>query len=261
MGGGSVRATIDARGVATVTIANAAKLNTLHPALMRDFVAAFDRLSAEPELRAVILRGEGERAFIGGADITAMAGLDPAGARVFITQVHECCAAPRRCPVPVIARLAGFTLGAGLEIAAAADFRIADARASFAMPEVRIGIPSVVEAALLPRLIGWGRARRLLLTGETIDAAIALSWGLVEELAPPGALDEVVERALNGILASGPRAIRAQKALIGAWEDAPLPTAVARGIAFFADAFESDEPGLMMAGFLETMRNRKKNDR
>ncbi|MDE2007015.1 MAG: enoyl-CoA hydratase/isomerase family protein [Rhodospirillales bacterium] len=253
----TVLTAIDARGVATVTLANAAKLNTLHPALMEQFVTAFERLSNEPDLRAVILRGEGERAFIGGADITAMAGLDPASARAFITLVHECCAAPRRCPVPVIARLAGFTLGAGLEVAAAADLRIAGAGASFGMPEVRIGIPSVVEAALLPRLIGWGKTRRLLLTGETIDAANALAWGLVEEIAPPGALDAVVERALNGILASGPRAVRAQKALIGAWEDAPIEVAVTRGIDAFAASFRSDEPARMMGEFIQQMRRRK----
>ena len=248
---------IDPRGVATVTLANAAKLNTLHPALMRAFVDAFERLSATPALRAVVLRGAGERAFIGGADITAMAGLDATGARDFITLVHRCCAVLRSCPVPVIARLAGWTLGAGLEIAAAADLRIAETTARFGMPEVRIGIPSVVEAALLPGLIGWGRTRRLLLTGETIDAATAGAWGLVEEVVAPDALDPAVERVLEGILASGPRAIRLQKELITAWEDLPPAAAVRRGIDAFVQAWESDEPTRMMAAFVEQMRRRK----
>ena len=136
----------------------------------------------------------------------------------------------------------GWTLGAGLEVAAACDFRIAANTARFGMPEVRVGVPSVVEAALLPGLIGWGRTRRLLLTGETIDAATALTWGLVEEVVPAKGLDAAVEKALLGILASGPRAIRLQKALIADWETLPLDAAIQRGIDSFASAWETDEP-------------------
>ena len=91
-------------------------------------------------------------------------------------------------PVPVIARINGYALGAGLEVAAACDLRVASSNAVFGMPEVKVGIPSVVEAALLPGLIGWGRTRELLLFGENIDAATALAWGLVEQVvAPDGA--------------------------------------------------------------------------
>ena len=99
----------------------------------------------------------------------------------------------------------------GLEIAAACDIRVAGTGAQFGMPEVRLGIPSVVEAALLPQLIGWGRTRRLLLTGDTIDAATARDWGLVEELVPPGQLDDAVEQLVASFLASGPRAVRLQR--------------------------------------------------
>ena len=248
---------IDARGVATVTIANAGKLNTLTPALMQAFVAAVDDLAAVPTLRAVVLRGAGARAFIGGADIEVMAALDAAGARAFITQIHACCAALRRCPVPVIARLSGWTLGAGLEIAAACDLRIAATTARFGMPEVRIGIPSVVEAALLPGLIGWGRTRRLLLTGETIDATQALAWGLIEQMVAADMLDRAVEQTVGNILAGGPRAIRLQKELIAAWEELPPEAAIARGVESFVHAWDSDEPARMMAAFLEAMRGRR----
>ncbi|HTC12492.1 MAG TPA: enoyl-CoA hydratase [Acetobacteraceae bacterium] len=247
----------DARGVATVTIANAAKLNTLNRAVMRDLIAAVEALAADSALRAVVLRGAGERAFIGGADITEMAGLDAASARDFITLVHRSCDVFRRLPVPVIARMRGFALGAGLEVAAACDMRVASADAQFGMPEVRIGIPSVVEAALLPQLIGWGRTRELLLTGETIDAATAERWGLVEQVVAAEALDAAVERRVVTILACGPRAVRAQKALIAAWEKLPLRDAIARGIDSFAASWDSDEPARMMGEFLEAMRRRK----
>ena len=247
----------DARGVACVTIANAAKLNTLNRAVMTALIDAVGALAGEPTLRAVVLRGAGSRAFIGGADITEMATLDASSARAFITLVHRCCEMFRRLPVPVIARIQGYALGAGLEVAAACDMRVAASDAQFGMPEVRIGIPSVVEAALLPQLIGWGRTRELLLTGETIDAATAERWGLVEQVVAAGALDAAVERRVAAILTCGPKAVSAQKALIQAWENLPMRDAIARGIDSFAASWDSDEPARMMGGFLDAMRRRK----
>ncbi len=170
----------DVRGVAVVTIDNPAKLNTLNTPVMTDLIAAVELLGTDATLRAVVLRGAGERAFIGGADINEMAGLEPASARAFITLVHRSCDVFRRLPVPVIARIQGYVFGAGVEVAAACDMRVASIDARFGMPEVRLGVPSVVEAALLPQLIGWGRTRQWLLTGDTIDAATAQAWGLVE---------------------------------------------------------------------------------
>jgi len=247
----------DARGVACITIANAAKLNTLNRAVMTALIDAVGNLAVDPTLRAVILRGAGARAFIGGADITEMATLDADSARAFITLVHRSCDVFRRLPVPVIARIQGYALGAGLEVAAACDMRVAASDAMFGMPEVRIGIPSVVEAALLPQLIGWGRTRELLLTGETIDAATAERWGLVEQVVAPEALDDAVERRVAAVLACGPRAISAQKALIQAWENLPMQQAIQRGIDSFAASWDTDEPARLMGGFLDAMRRRK----
>lgn len=249
-----IRVQRDARGVATVTIDNAAKLNVLNPPIMTDLITAMRRLAGESTLRAVVLAGAGHRAFIGGADIAAMAALDTGAARGFITLVHQSCEAFRHMPVPVIARIQGWTLGAGLEVAASCDFRIASNHAQFGMPEVRVGIPSVVEAALLPGLIGWGRTRRLLLTGETIDAATARDWGLVEQVTTPDELDAAVEHAVDGILASGPRAVRLQKALIEDWQGSSLDTAIQRGIDCFVDAWRTDEPQRMMRAFMTRRR-------
>ncbi len=243
--------------VAFVTIAHERKLNTLNAPLMRRFIEAVQALSAEPDLRAVVLTGAGEKAFVGGADIGEMAAIpDGDAARAFITLVHGCCRAVRDCPVPVIARVNGWTLGAGLELAAACDLRIAAETAQFGMPEVRVGIPSVVEAALLPGLIGWGRTRRLLLLGETISAAEALDWGLLERVVPPAGLDGAVEEWLAHLGAAGPLAIRNQKTLIRQWEDLPLGQAIAAGIPAFARSWESDEPRRMMRHFLDRPRRR-----
>ena len=247
----------DARGVAVVTIDNPTRQNTLDTRVMTDLITAIERFGADETLRAVVLRGAGERAFIGGADIEEMAGLNPTTARDFITLVHRCCDGFRCLPVPVIARIRGYVFGAGVEVAASCDMRVASTDAQFGMPEVRLGIPSVVEAALLPQLIGWGRTRQWLLTGDAIDATIAHAWGLIEEVVPAEQLDAAVEKLLDSILASGPRAIRAQKALITAWEDLPLRQAVQRGIDDFAMVWEADEPRRMMQDFLVRRRERK----
>ena len=144
--------------VAHVVYDNARRLNVLNPPALLDLTEAFQSLAREDDLRVVVLSGAGGKAFIGGADINHMATMKHAeDGRAFITLVHKLCQAIRDCPVPVICRLEGFTLGAGLEVAAACDMRIATDTAHFGMPEVKVGIPSVVEAALLPRLIGWGR--------------------------------------------------------------------------------------------------------
>jgi enoyl-CoA hydratase/carnithine racemase len=245
--------------VARVVVDHDAKLNTLNPSLMEDFAARFATLAQDAALRAVVLTGAGPRAFIGGADITAMAAIpDEKGARAFIRLVHGCCRAVRDLPVPVIARVNGWCLGAGLEVAAACDLRIAVDSAKFGMPEVRVGIPSVVEAALLPGLIGWGRTRRLLLLAETIGAAEALDWGLVERVVPsgaqgdvaPDALDEAVDEWVAMLLEAGPAALRAQKALIRRWEDLPQTAAIAAGVDAFGASWRTDEPRRMLGGFL-----------
>ncbi|HEV8679101.1 MAG TPA: enoyl-CoA hydratase [Stellaceae bacterium] len=240
-----------------LVIDNAAKLNTLNRALMVEFIESIRRLEADPELRLVIVSGAGERAFVGGADIAELAELDEDSARDFITLVHRCCDGCRRLPVPVIARIDGYALGAGLELAAACDLRVASERAMFGMPEVRVGIPSVVEAALLPQLVGHGRARRLLLTGEMIGAAEALAWGLVDAVAPPAELDAAVERFALAIFAGGPQAVRLQKALIRDWEELPTSAAVARGIDAFTEAYATDEPRRMAGARLAALRARR----
>jgi enoyl-CoA hydratase len=240
--------------VAHVTIENSPKLNTLDSALMFAFVEQVEALGRRAELRAVVLTGAGGRAFIGGANIVEMATLDAAGAQAFITLVHRACACLRELPVPVIARVNGYTLGAGLEVAAACDLRIASANAVFGMPEVRVGIPSVVEAALLPGLIGWGRTRELLLFGENIDARTALAWGLVQQVVEPVALDDAIESRLTQLLKAGPQAIKLQKALMRQWEDLTLSQAVRAGIESFAQAYASDEPARLMGAFAKRRR-------
>jgi len=257
MTAGRVDVRLETRAVGSVaylTIDNRAKLNTLDRALMIEFIAAVEALSARDELRALVLSGAGDQAFIGGASIPEMAALDRGSAKDFIALVHRTCDCLRRLPAPVVARIDGYALGAGLEVAVSCDLRLASTRAQFGMPEVRVGIPSVVEAALIPRLIGSGRARELLLLGETIDAETALRWGLVERVVAPAVLDQEVEKIVTALFAAGPQAVRRQKALMREWEQLPADAAIAAGIDAFVPAFDTDEPRRMLSAFINRKR-------
>ena len=185
--------------VARVTIDNRRRLNCLSTPLIVELRGAFEKLADDQTLRAVVLTGAGERAFIGGADLNELGALCADSARLFITRLHQACDAIRKCPVPVIGRVNGFCLGAGLEVAASCDMRVAADTAQFGMPEVHMGIPSVIEAALLPGLIGWGRTREMLLTGVLYSAAEALAMGFVQKSVPAAQLDAAIDPWLAAI--------------------------------------------------------------
>ncbi len=245
------RVTRDERGVYTLQIHDAKSLNILASAVTLSLTDAARWIAAQDDARAVVIRGAGDKAFVGGANIYEMAELDPQGARAFITRLRDLCDAVAAIPVPTIARLPGFCLGAGMELAAACDIRLASADAVFGMPEVRVGIPSVIHAVLLPSLIGQGPTNWLLLTGETVDAAQARAWGFVEFVCDDaGGLDALVERTVAPIAASGPRAVRSQKALLRYWAESTVQAGLDRSVDAFGDAFTTDEPRRCMEPFL-----------
>lgn len=237
--------------VAHVTVNNPEKRNALGIAGKQALAQAFRRLAADRHLRVAVLTGAGDRSFIAGADIAEMMDLTPAGAKREHTWTHRACEAIRRLPVPVIARINGYCFGAGMEIAASCDMRIGVTTARFGMPEVRFGIPSGMEACLLPRIIGWGKTRELVYTWDPLDAAEAHRIGFLEKLAEPSGLDAGVEAWIASILAAGPRAIRLQKALVRDWERMTITQAVQAGIRACVEARRTDEPKRLMAAFLE----------
>ena len=244
----------DPRGVVRLTICNAGSLNILGSAQIKGVREGLEALAADRQIRVLVIAGQSEKSMIGGADIKEMAKLDQVLAEKFITGLRDLCEAVRAFPAPVIARMPGWCLGGGLEFAAACDFRVAAHDAKFAMPEVRVGIPSVIHAALLPRLIGWGRARWLVMTAATIDAPTALGWGLVDVVAAEGRLDAEGETVVDMLLECGPEALRAQKALLKQWEELPLTESVNLSIKVFGQSFLTDEPHLMMQGFIDRKR-------
>lgn len=207
------------------------KANALDTDCLEKLRRGFEELQHDPDLRVVVLAGKG-KTFCGGADTAELKTLDASSGARFVERIHEVCAAIRALPVPVIAQLHGAVIGAGLEIAAACDLRVAAEGTKFAMPEVKLGIPSVVEAALLPRLMGSGRAAWLVLTGEPIDARRALEWGLIEEIGDGAGL-------VQKLLAADRQALRMQKQLLQLWDEAPLATSVAASIERFASIHAS----------------------
>jgi enoyl-CoA hydratase len=218
-------------GVTRIFLNRPEKVNALNSPLLLSLSDTIRRAAASPDLRIVLLAGRG-KAFCGGADVNELSTLDASSAPAFVQKIHAVCAAIRALPVPVIARLHGAVIGAGLEIAAACDLRIAAEGTKFAMPEVRLGIPSVVEAALLPRLMGSGRAAWLVLTGEAIDARKASEWGLVEQIGG----DDAVDQVLKVLLRNDARALRMQKELLQLWEEAPLAASIEKSIALFGES-------------------------
>jgi enoyl-CoA hydratase len=244
----------DSRGVVRLTICNAGPLNIMGSEAIRAVREGLEALAPDRQIRVLVVAGESPKSMIGGADIKEMARLDQKSAEKFITGLRDLCEAARTFPAPVIARMPGWCLGGGLEFAAACDFRVAANDAKFGMPEVRVGIPSVIHAALLPRLIGFARARWLVMTAENIDAATALSWGLVDAVAPEGGLDAAVEKLVDNLLKCGPEALRAQKILIRQWEELPLTEAVNLSVDTFGRAFLTDEPKRLMQAFIDRKR-------
>ena len=240
--------------ITTITYSREEKLNSLNSEGIQELHQALLSLSNDEDLRAIVLTGAGSKAFFGGADIFEMSELNSRGAKEFITSLHELFLAIRSHPVPVIARINGYTLGAGMELAAACDLRVSVDTAIFGMPEVRVGLPSVIEAALLPRLIGWGRSNYLVLTAENISATKAYEWGFLEKICTENTLEKEINAISDAIACSGANAVRSQKALVGKWEQLSLEDSITAGIDAFEDAYKTDEPNIMMQPFL----NRKK---
>lgn len=240
----------DVGRVAHVTVNSPTKRNALGMAGKRAIANAFSKLSQDEKLRAVVLTGAGDKSFIAGADLAEMKDLTVEEAEEEHTLTHYACDSIRRCPVPVIARINGYCFGAGMELAASCDMRASADHAKYGMPEVRVGLPSGMEAALLPSLVGWGRAAELVLTGDIFEAQEMYRSGFVQKLVPAAELDVAIDKWIQSLLISGPRAVRLQKSLMRDWERMSLTDSIRRGIEMCVEARRTDEPKKLMAAFL-----------
>jgi enoyl-CoA hydratase len=238
-----------AEGVVRCAI-NRPPLNLFDPGIIRALRRSFRELADDESVRVVVLTGSG-RAFTAGMNVNVLRDLDVKRAKSLITDLHEAIAAVHQAPFPVVGEVNGACLGAGFELAMACDLRVADETATFGLPEVRVGVPSVIEAALLPALVGPGRAAEMLLCGTSMTAAQALRCGLVNRVAPAAGMRQAVDELVGQVLACAPGAIRLQKELMIRWRQTDLASAVRFGINVFATAYATGEPQEGARAFLE----------
>jgi enoyl-CoA hydratase len=196
-------------GIALITINRPDKLNALSDAVITELGDLATRIETDPGIRAAILTGAGEKAFVAGADIAELARCNALEARALSQKGSQVFRRLEACPKPVLAAVNGFALGGGCELALACHLRIASDNARFGQPEVKLGIiPGYGGTVRLPRLVGRGRALEMLLSGAPIDAAEALRIGLVNRVVPLPRLLPESEQLLRAILANGPLAVR-----------------------------------------------------
>jgi enoyl-CoA hydratase len=195
-------------GIALVTVNRPEKLNALSSAVIGDLAEAFARVASDSGIRAVILTGAGEKAFVAGADIAELAALSAYEARGFALRGQTVFRALETCGKPSVAAVNGFALGGGLELAMACTVRFAAENAKLGQPEVKLGIiPGYGGTQRLPRLVGRGRALELLLSGDPIPAAEAYRIGLVNAVTPQPELLDYSRAWLAKVLANGPLAL------------------------------------------------------
>jgi enoyl-CoA hydratase len=247
--------TID-RGVASLTIDRAAKLNSLDVDTvleLRDAVSRLARLvaAAGERPRVVLVSGAGERAFVSGADIAAMAEMSVEAARSFSQLGHETLDALEALPMLVVAVVQGVALGGGLELALACDLVLASDRAKFGQPETNLGIiPGFGGCSRLLRRIGVGTARELIYSGRIIAADEALRLGLVQRVVPAADLRSAAEAWARDLAQRPPLAIAHAKAALAAAESGEARLAARVEIEAFAGLFASRDQREGMSAFL-----------
>jgi enoyl-CoA hydratase len=198
----------EADGLAVITVSRPDKLNALNAGTVRQLDELLREVRHDGDVRAVVLTGAGEKAFVAGADIAELATMGPIDGVEVSRAGQDTFRMLERMPKPVIAAINGFALGGGLELALACHIRIASTRAKFGLPEVRLGIiPGYGGTVRLPRLVGRGRALELMLTGEMIDAAEAHRIGLVNRVEEPENLLAAARAMAQKMIANGPIAI------------------------------------------------------
>jgi enoyl-CoA hydratase len=238
--------------IATVTINRPDRLNALAPIDLEDLLATFKALAADSSVRAVILTGAGDRAFVAGADIKEMATYNADQALVFARLGHGVASVIESSPQPVIAAVNGFAFGGGCELALAADIRIASSNAEFSQPEVKLGIPPGWGGSQrLPRVVGPGFAAEMILTGRRVKADEALRVGLVNAVHEPEALLDAANDLAAQIAANSPNAVRTAKSLMSARHTTNPVSGLAEEQRLFANAFDHDDQKTGMTAFLE----------
>jgi enoyl-CoA hydratase len=243
---------VENRGpLAILTLNRPEKRNALNASLRAGLLAALESAAADRNIRAIILTGAGDKAFVAGADISEFEGRTPVD-QFRVMKGASIYDALERIAKPTIAAVNGFCLGGGMELALACDIRIASASARFGQPEVNLGIiPGGGGTQRLPRIAGLGAALHLILTGEIIDAQHALRIGLVQEVVEPATLLTRAIEVAEGIASKSPVALAAAKEATRAAFNLPLTDGIKLETALFQVCFASEDKAEGVRAFLE----------
>lgn len=238
-------------GIATITVNRPDKLNALDAEVIVSLAMALEQLRKDDDIRVAVLTGAGEKAFIAGADIAEFKGARAVD-QYRVMQTADIYTAMERFPKPTIAMINGFCLGGGCELAMACDIRIAGDKAKLGQPETNLGIiPGGGGTQRLPRLVGQGRAMRLIYTGEIVDAATAERIGLVDEVVPQAELTERTMELAAKIAEKSPASLQAAKECVRAAWQMPLDTGLRYERSWFGMLFSTDDKDEGVTAFLE----------
>jgi enoyl-CoA hydratase len=241
-----------APGVRLVTVNRPKALNALAPQVLRELLQAVADASGDPAVRALMITGAGDKAFVAGADIAAMSAMSALEGREFAAQGHALMRAIELAPFPAIALVNGYALGGGCELALACDFIVASEKAVFGQPEVSLGIvPGFGGTQRLTRLVGKAMAVELCTTGRQVKADEALRIGLANHVVAP---DQLLAKGLElagAIAQKAPVAVRLTKHLIQRGQDMDLANANAFEADVFGVAFATDDRVEGMRAFLD----------
>ena len=240
-----------ADGIEFVQIGGRGPLNIMGRATFTQLSARLDELEANPKTRAIIISGAGDGVFSAGMDLLEMKDLTPTSAESLIRLLHQVARKLLTMAVPAIAAIRGPCLGGALELALACDIRVAGEDALLGLPEVRVGIPSVIEASLLPKTIGLGRARHLLLTGNTVKAQEAFEMGLVDRVVPPSGVTKAATEVAEGFLEISRDVLTSQKDIVTKWLEASEEESAEFSIQEFIRRFKTSQPKEAMEAYLE----------
>lgn len=221
------------------------KLNALLVEDLQAVTRAMTEQSVRP--RAVVFTGAGERAFSAGMHLDSFRDLGPSEARTLITAVRDCMASVRLAPFPTLSAINGHCLGAAFELALACDLRIAAEHATVGLPEIKVGIPSVVDAALLQQYVGLSLAREMILTGDLYPVAEVARYGLFNAVVPAEHLMDATHRLLDRVANWTPTVMAAQKRLFELWQNVPLAEGIDASLDEFARVFAEPETAAQVA--------------
>jgi len=248
----------DEAGVRWITFARPERLN----ALMPEDLAAITRAltDANPAPRAAVLTGSGDRAFSAGMHLDAFHDLTPDSARALIETVRDCVGSVRTAPFPTVSMLNGHCLGVAFEIALASDLRLAADHATVGLPEIKVGIPSVVDAALLQQHVGLSKAKEMILTGDLYPVAEMERYNLFNAVVPADELLKTTQSLLGRVTPWTPTVIASQKRLFEIWQNSTLRDGIAASVDEFARVFSSPETAAQIATRRASVGRRRSPD-